>query len=52
MKIDKSSAKDEKAQTLWEIFEKTGSIGAYLLYVEHLETASSKRSEVAKTPSK
>jgi len=36
----KSPSKDEKAETLWEIFEKTGSIGAYLLYSEHVDTGS------------
>jgi hypothetical protein len=51
-KIDKSSARDEKAETLWEIFERTGSIGAYLLYVEHMEVESSKREKSDKVPAR
>jgi len=52
MKIDKSNALDEKAETLWEIFEKTGSIGAYLLYVEHTEDVTVPPVEEKKVPSR
>lgn len=47
-----TTAQDEKAETLWEIFEKTGSIGAYILYCEHVDRSYLPSCDEEKTPSK
>lgn len=51
-KNDKPIENSEKAETLWEIFEKTGSIGAYLLYTEHVEDRVSKSTDPETTSSR
>lgn len=50
--ITKPMIKDEKAETLWEIFEKTGSIGAYILYCEHMDRTYLPVTDDEKPPSR
>jgi hypothetical protein len=48
LKTPQTQTKDEKAEALWEIFERTGSIGAYLLYCEQIEDVVPKPADAGK----